>query len=109
MSLLNVEHWVMIINCFCLGKTALETGHSSGKVVVKSKQSGQKLVIPYTSTVLAGGLSYDSQITRFRSDSAQIPARPFHLTNNYKVPVAITNANLSKDASKHFEVCSSLQ
>lgn len=89
---------------FVAGKAALETGHTSGRIVVKSKQSGHKLVIPYTATVLEGGLSFDYKATRFRSDSGHIPPRPFKITNNYKVPVAITNVSLSKDASKHFEV-----
>ncbi|XP_054261852.1 transmembrane protein 131 isoform X2 [Macrosteles quadrilineatus] len=83
---------------------ALETGHTSGRIVVKSKQSNQKLVIPYTATVLDGGLSYDSQVTRFRTDSDNIPPRTFHLTNNFKLPVAVTEVSLSSEAAAYFQL-----
>lgn len=98
--------WYSMLCCLVVGGVALETGHTGGRVVVKSKQSGQKLVIPYTATVLAGGLAYDSQVTRFRTDSPNIPPRTFQLTNNFRLPIAITNISLPKDALLYFQVSS---
>ncbi|XP_014258800.1 transmembrane protein 131 [Cimex lectularius] len=85
-------------------KAAHETGHSSGRVIVKSAQNGQKFVMTYSATVLDGGLHFNGSQTKFQSDSEDIYWRPITLTNNYKIPVAITNASLADAVQPFFEI-----
>ncbi|KAL1110503.1 hypothetical protein AAG570_008031 [Ranatra chinensis] len=85
-------------------KAALETGHTSGRIIIKSNQGSQKLIMAYTSTVLAGGLAYNTSQTKFQSDRMESSSHLFELTNKYKVPVAVTNATLASEAAFYFEL-----
>lgn len=94
----------MILLSF-LGKAAYETRHMSGKLVLKSKQTGHKLIIPYTARVVEGGLIYNASVTQYCADVKRpLGLRNFSLTNTYGFSVVITNVSLQRDAKPHFNV-----
>jgi hypothetical protein len=88
-----------------LGKTAFESKHFGGKLVIKSKQSQHKLVIPYMAHVLEGGLEFNATVTQYCSDlGLNVGVRNFTVRNAFKIPVALVNVSLPKEAQPHFMV-----
>ncbi|XP_073994610.1 transmembrane protein 131 isoform X2 [Rhodnius prolixus] len=85
-------------------KLAHETGQTSGRVVIKSGQAGHKLMLTYTARVLTGGLQVGRSEARFMSESGRIKSQSVNLTNNYNMPIAITNATLHATAKFYFQI-----
>lgn len=91
-----------------LGKTSFESKHFGGKLVIKSKHSQHKVVIPYVAHVLEGGLEFNASVTQYCSDlGLNLGIRNFTVTNGFKIPVALVNVTLPKEAQAHFMVRSS--
>ncbi|KAK9497853.1 hypothetical protein O3M35_003765 [Rhynocoris fuscipes] len=85
-------------------KIAHETGHTSGKILIKSGHTGQKLVLTYTAKVLSGGLLVGQSEARFMPEKGNNQTHVVNLTNNFNIPVAITNATLDPDAKEYFKI-----
>ncbi|KAK7872556.1 hypothetical protein R5R35_013787 [Gryllus longicercus] len=83
---------------------AFESKQFSGKVIVKSKQNQYKLVIPYIAQVLEGGLEYNASVTQYCSEVAHLDTRNFTVRNSFKVPLALTNVSLQKEAEEYFNI-----
>lgn len=99
----------MLLLPFCFlflsGKTSFESKHFSGKLVIKSKQSQHKVVIPYVARVLEGGLEFNASVTQYCSDMGlNLGVRNFTVRNAFKMPVALVNVSLPKEAQAHFMV-----
>lgn len=99
----------MLILPFCFlflsGKASFESKHFSGKLVIKSKQSQHKVVIPYVAHVLEGGLEFNASVTQYCSDlGLNLGVRNFTVKNAFKMPVALVNVSLPKEAQAHFMV-----
>lgn len=86
-----------------VGKSVHNTGLISGKIIVKSNYSGQKVIISYKAHVLNGGLEYNCSQTKFKLDESD-QVRPISIKNNFEVPIAITNVSLHRSAAPYFEV-----
>ncbi|CAH1393289.1 unnamed protein product [Nezara viridula] len=84
-------------------KSVRVTGLISGKIVVKSNYSGQKLIISYKAEVLNGGLEYNCSQAKFKLDESE-QVRPITIKNNFEVPIAITNISLHHSAAPYFEI-----
>ncbi|KAJ4441386.1 hypothetical protein ANN_11241 [Periplaneta americana] len=86
-------------------KASFESKHFSGKLVIKSKQSQHKVVIPYIAHVLEGGLEFNASVTQYCSDlGLNLGVRNFTVTNAFKIPVALVNVSLPKEAQAHFTI-----
>lgn len=84
-------------------KSVHNIGPISGKIIVKSNYSGQKLIISYKAHVLKGGLEYNCSLTKFKLDESD-SVRPISIKNNFEVPIAITNVSLHHSAAPYFEI-----
>lgn len=84
--------------------TGFSTGQTSGKIMIKTKQSLHKLFVPYTATVFQGGLEIDETATRFLTTDAKFQPRNVTVSNKFKIPVAINNVSLLGEASKYFQI-----
>lgn len=73
---------------------------------MKYKNGKSKTEIPYYLTVLEGGISYDTSITRYfindKSDALNL--RSFKIKNNFLSALRLINVTLAKDAQKYFKV-----
>nr|XP_024217848.1 transmembrane protein 131 isoform X2 [Halyomorpha halys] len=85
-------------------KSVHSTGLISGKIIVKSNYSGQKLIISYKAHVLNGGLEYNCSQAKFKLDEREKQVRPISIKNNFEVPIAITNVSLHHSAAPYFEI-----
>ncbi|XP_066999356.2 transmembrane protein 131 [Anabrus simplex] len=86
-------------------RAAFDSKQFTGKIVVKTKQNQQKLVIPYVAQVLEGGFEYNTSVTQYCSDLGHhLVPRNFSLKNKFKIPVAISNISLPSEVEKYFMV-----
>lgn len=84
-------------------KAAFETKQLNGNIVVKSKQNQHKFTIPYLAQVLEGGLEYNASVSQYCSEVGYHSGiRNFTVKNSFKIPVAITNVSLVKEAEDYF-------
>lgn len=89
---------------YVLGKVAFKTEQSSGHIVIKSKQSQYKLIIPFMATVLEGALKINEAAARFLTTDMKHSPRNLTILNQFKVAVAINNISLLEEASSYFQV-----
>lgn len=77
-----------------------------GHIIIKSKQLPQDLVIPYWSTILFGGFSYNASVAQYLSEesSLDVTSRKFPFTNYFHLAVAVVNVSLPEEAQVYFKV-----
>ncbi|KAL0273053.1 UNVERIFIED_CONTAM: hypothetical protein PYX00_005821 [Menopon gallinae] len=85
-------------------KLGFQTNQTSGKILIKSKQSQSKLVIPFSATILEGCLKINETSTRFLTTDSKPSPRNFTVVNEFKIPIAVNNVSLLEKASKYFEI-----
>ncbi|XP_049836735.1 transmembrane protein 131 isoform X2 [Schistocerca gregaria] len=86
-------------------KAAFEGKDYNGKIIIRSKQNQHQLIIPYMSQVLEGGLDFNSSVTQYCSDiGGNSSARNFTVKNTFKIPIALINVTLHKEARAYFMV-----
>ncbi|XP_076446798.1 transmembrane protein 131-like isoform X2 [Babylonia areolata] len=84
---------------------ALHSKQWSGRILVKTKNNQQRLVIPYQASVLHGSLVYNANTTKFFSAKVlKNFTRPLTLTNTFNFSVVIFNISLSREAAPFFTV-----
>lgn len=83
---------------------AHKSGFTSGKIIIKSNQYNQKLILQYYASVFVGGIEYNIDQIKFKSDEAKILPRIITLQNNFNVPVVITNVSLCELVKSYFKV-----
>ncbi|XP_059172508.1 transmembrane protein 131-like isoform X2 [Physella acuta] len=77
----------------------------TGKIVIKTKNNIQRLVIPYQANVLHGSLVYNANSTHFFSAKALWNVtRPLIFTNTFNFSVVIYNVTLPPDVSHYFTI-----
>lgn len=88
------------------GHTAFETKDFSGKIIVTYKNGKGKTEIPYYTTVLEGGLSYDSSVTRYfiNKTPGRLQSRDVKLKNDFLSSVMLLNVSLAGEAQNYFVV-----
>jgi hypothetical protein len=63
------------------------------------------VVILYVAHVLEGGLEFNASVTQYCSDlGLNVGVRNFTVTNGFKIPVALVNVTLPKEAQAYFMV-----
>ncbi|XP_005095325.1 transmembrane protein 131 isoform X2 [Aplysia californica] len=84
---------------------ALQSKQWSGKIVIKTKNNIQRLVIPYQANVLHGSLVYNVNTTHFFSAKALWNVtRPMAFTNTFNFSVVIYNVSLPSEVSSYFTI-----
>lgn len=95
-----------LVTYFFLGEVAFKNGVFFGKITIKYKNGKGKTEIPFYVTVFEGGISYDSQITRYfisaRSDN--LSSRHLKIKNNFLGSLRLINYTLPEAAQKYFKV-----
>ncbi|KAH9505685.1 hypothetical protein Btru_055497, partial [Bulinus truncatus] len=84
---------------------ALQSKQWAGKIVIKTKNNSQRLVIPYQANVLHGSLVYNVNTTHFFSAKALWNVtRPLMFTNTFNFSVVIYNVSLPPEVSQYFTI-----
>lgn len=84
---------------------ALQSKQWAGKIVIKTKNNIQRLVIPYQANVLHGSLVYNVNTTHFFSAKALWNVtRPLMFTNTFNFSVVIYNVTLPPEVSHYFTI-----
>ena len=94
---------------------ASSEGVHSGKLLLKSSNSKYKVTVPWTATVLKGGLHWNVTAGRFLlSDNPDpedpshrdviAPSRPIKITNQFTVSVVVHSVEMPKEAEEYFEL-----
>jgi len=90
-------------------------GVQSGKLLLKSSNSKYKVSVPWTATVLKGGLHWNTTAARFLLTDKPDPedpshqhvisrSRPLKITNQFAVPVVIHSVSMPEAAHNFFEL-----
>ena len=94
---------------------ASSEGVHSGKLLLKSSNSKYKVTVPWTATVLKGGLHWNVTAGRFLlSDNPDpedpshrdviAPSRPIKITNQFTVSVVVHSVEMPKEAEEYFQL-----
>nr|XP_022906700.1 transmembrane protein 131 [Onthophagus taurus] len=87
-------------------KTAFDTKDFSGQIVIKYKNSKTKTKIPYYITIVEGGLSFNTSITKYfvREKITNLSVRKMEIRNEFPTPVRLTDVVLPKEAQTYFQI-----
>ncbi|OWF37267.1 transmembrane protein 131-like isoform X2 [Mizuhopecten yessoensis] len=84
---------------------ALHPKQWSGKIIVKTKNSQVKTVLPYQATVLHGSLVYNSNSSQFFSPKNLMNiTRVMMFTNTFNFSIVIYNVTLPSDIAHFFSI-----
>ena len=92
-----------------------QDGVQSGKLLLKSTNSKYKVTVPWTATVLKGGLHWNTTAARFLLSDNPDPedpshqhvissSRPLKITNQFAVAVVVHSVKMPPEAETFFEL-----
>ncbi|XP_041357021.1 transmembrane protein 131-like isoform X2 [Gigantopelta aegis] len=84
---------------------ALHSKQWTGKIIIKTKNSSQKLVLPYRADVLHGSLVYNVNTTFFFSaKKLRNVTRELSMTNTFNFSIVIYNVTLPPGIGQYFSI-----
>ncbi|ESO93808.1 hypothetical protein LOTGIDRAFT_228573 [Lottia gigantea] len=84
---------------------ALHPRQWSGKIIIRSKNNQEKLILPYQANVLHGSMVYNINMTYFFSAKAlRNITRPLAFTNTFNFSLVIYNVSLSSNVAPYFTI-----